>query len=91
VARVTVVGAAAPVIGEIGVAFVVPAAGAGRLTEKDLQAWCRERIAGYKVPDIVALVSDLPVNATFKVDIGQLREHAAQLAARRAQERNQRG
>lgn len=90
VARVTVVGTAAPVIGEIGVAFVVPAADADPLTARGLQAWCRERIADYKVPDIVALVDDLPVNATFKVDIGQLREQAARLAASSAQERNQR-
>jgi acyl-CoA synthetase (AMP-forming)/AMP-acid ligase II len=88
VARVTVVGAPAPVIGEIGVAFVVPAQQApGALTEAILRAWCRERIADYKVPDIVAFVYDLPVNATFKVDIGQLKATAAGLAADRGQPR----
>jgi acyl-CoA synthetase (AMP-forming)/AMP-acid ligase II len=108
VARVTVVGTAAPVIGEIGVAFVVlrlsaqASGGSGgilrssprastaaetldALTEADLRAWCRERIADYKVPDIVAFVDDLPVNATFKVDTGQLRATAARLAQERAQ------
>jgi acyl-CoA synthetase (AMP-forming)/AMP-acid ligase II len=100
VARVTVVGTAAPVIGEIGVAFVVPRAGGSggssprastlaetldALTEADLRAWCRERIADYKVPDIVAFVDDLPVNATFKVDTGQLKATAARLAQERAQ------
>ena len=89
VARVTVVGTAAPVIGEIGVAFVVPAPGVAPqprppVTEADLRAWCRERIADYKVPDIVAFVDDLPVNATFKVDTGQLRATAAVLAKARA-------
>jgi acyl-CoA synthetase (AMP-forming)/AMP-acid ligase II len=121
VARVTVVGAPAPVIGEIGVAFVVPApprtAGeaaasvpgkpgqhppgepgattaarpAHGLSEAALRAWCQERIADYKVPDIVALVDDLPVNATFKVDTGQLKATAARLATERGRPRHAAG
>jgi acyl-CoA synthetase (AMP-forming)/AMP-acid ligase II len=92
VARVAVVGTAAPVIGEIGVAFVVTGPGAdgpaggpdaevavteAELTEEELKAWCRERIADYKTPDTVVFVEDLPVNATFKVDTGSLRKMAA--------------
>jgi acyl-CoA synthetase (AMP-forming)/AMP-acid ligase II len=80
VARVTVVGTAAPVIGEIGVAFTVLSAS---VLEETLKAWCRERIADYKVPDIIAVVDDLPVNATFKVDTGQLKTTAAVLAKTR--------
>ncbi len=76
VARVAVVGTPAPVIGEIGVAFVVTD---GAVTAAALREWCRERIADYKVPDIVEFVSDLPVNATFKVDVGRLRALAADL------------
>ncbi|HEY4460707.1 MAG TPA: class I adenylate-forming enzyme family protein [Pseudonocardiaceae bacterium] len=76
VARVAVVGTQAPVIGEIGVAFVVTD---GKVSADELRQWCRERIADYKVPDIVEFVADLPVNATFKVDVGQLRERAATL------------
>jgi acyl-CoA synthetase (AMP-forming)/AMP-acid ligase II len=84
VARVSVVGVAAPVIGEIGVAFVVLTAAAPHACEETLQAWCRERIADYKVPDIIAFVDDLPVNATFKVDTGQLKTIAAVLATTKA-------
>jgi acyl-CoA synthetase (AMP-forming)/AMP-acid ligase II len=76
VSRVAVVGTAAPVIGEIGVAFVVPHA-AGTVTAAELTAWCLERIADYKVPDAVVFTDDLPVNATFKVDVGRLKEMAA--------------
>ena len=83
VARVAVVGTAAPVIGEIGVAFVVSGDPGNPPAEAELRAWCRERIADYKVPDIVALVTDLPVNATFKVDIGQLKATAGKLASER--------
>ena len=52
--------------GEVGVAFVVPAAGA-RLTEAEVVAYARDRMANYKVPDRVELVDALPVNATGKV------------------------
>ncbi|HEY4021573.1 MAG TPA: fatty acid--CoA ligase family protein, partial [Pseudonocardiaceae bacterium] len=76
VARVAVVGTPAPVIGEIGVAFVVTD---GAVTVEALRDWCRARIADYKVPDIVEFVTDLPVNATFKVDVGKLRALAASL------------
>ena len=78
VARVAVVGTPAPVIGEIGVAFVIPDA-AGAVTASELQAWCRGRIADYKVPDTVVFVDDLPVNAIFKVDTRQLKRMAAAL------------
>jgi acyl-CoA synthetase (AMP-forming)/AMP-acid ligase II len=79
VARVAVVGAPAPVIGEIGVAFVVPDA-AQAVTAAELKQWCRDRIADYKVPDTVILVDDLPVNATFKVDVRQLKKMATALS-----------
>jgi acyl-CoA synthetase (AMP-forming)/AMP-acid ligase II len=81
VAQVAVVGAPAPVIGEIGVAFVVTDGADGAVTAAELQAWCRDRIADYKVPDTVVFVADLPVNATFKVDTGRLRDMAAALSA----------
>jgi acyl-CoA synthetase (AMP-forming)/AMP-acid ligase II len=77
VARVAVVGTPAPVIGEIGVAFVVPDNADGTVTADDLREWCRNQIADYKVPDTVVFVPDLPVNATFKVDTTRLRTMAA--------------
>jgi acyl-CoA synthetase (AMP-forming)/AMP-acid ligase II len=81
VARVAVVGALAPVIGEIGVAFVVTDRTDGAVTATELQDWCRDRIADYKVPDAVVFLADLPVNATYKVDTGRLREMAAALGS----------
>jgi acyl-CoA synthetase (AMP-forming)/AMP-acid ligase II len=73
------------VIGEIGVAFVVPAVpatAATPATAEELRTWCRERIADYKVPDLVVFMDDLPVNATYKVDVARLRQIAAESAAR---------
>ena len=61
VARAAVVGAPDPVLGEIGVAFVVPAADAPRARRSTtLRAWCRDRIADYKAPDRVVVVDELP-------------------------------
>jgi acyl-CoA synthetase (AMP-forming)/AMP-acid ligase II len=51
--------------------------GSGAVTATELQDWCRDRIADYKVPDAVLFLADLPVNATYKVDTGRLREMAA--------------
>ena len=86
VVRTAVVGAPAPVIGEIGVAFVVTDGRAGdadgAVTAAELRAWCRARIADYKVPDTVVFVADLPVNATFKIDVAELRRTAAALPTR---------
>jgi acyl-CoA synthetase (AMP-forming)/AMP-acid ligase II len=70
VARVAVVGIPDAVLGEVGVAFVVPAAGAdtAALARDELRAWSRARLADYKAPDRVVLVDDLPVNSMHKVD-----------------------
>lgn len=77
VARAAVVGTPAPVIGEIGVAFLVLAAGAV-VDPEELRVWCRERIADYKVPHRIEVLDDLPLNATFKVDVARLRAIAAE-------------
>jgi acyl-CoA synthetase (AMP-forming)/AMP-acid ligase II len=79
VARAAVVGIPAPVIGEIGVAFVVAEEHTDPVTAAELRAWCRDRIADYKVPDTVVVLDDLPVNATYKVDTTELRTMAAAL------------
>ncbi|MGZ8765953.1 MAG: class I adenylate-forming enzyme family protein [Acidimicrobiia bacterium] len=54
-------------LGEIGVAFVVPAPGATpELAE--LRTWCRDRLSDYKAPDRLVIVDDLPVTAMMKID-----------------------
>ena len=72
VGQVAVVGVPDQRLGEVGRAHVVPRAGASP-PEDELVAWCRERLAGYKVPRSVVLVDALPRNATGKVDKQQLR------------------
>ena len=73
VQQASVVGVATPVIGERGVAFVVPMPGAPRPSAPELTSWCRERLADYKAPDEVVLVEALPVTAMMKVDKSALR------------------
>ncbi|MGO9342510.1 MAG: class I adenylate-forming enzyme family protein [Acidimicrobiales bacterium] len=72
VAQVTVVGAPDPVLGEIVVAFVVPAARAGNSpaqpTLEQLRAHCRASLADYKAPDRLEIVTEMPVTPLGKID-----------------------
>jgi acyl-CoA synthetase (AMP-forming)/AMP-acid ligase II len=57
-------------MGQVGKAFVVANA---EVSESDLLAWCRDRMAGFKVPRTVEFLDALPLNATGKVMKDQLR------------------
>ena len=74
--QVAVIGIPDERMGEVGMAWVVPAPD----TEIDPEAvilWCRENMANYKVPRRVEVVSELPTNASGKVLKYVLRERAA--------------
>ena len=66
VAEVGVAGVPDPVKGEIVHAWVVLRAG-GTATEADLRAFCRTKLAPYKVPRALQAVPALPRNAMGKV------------------------
>jgi acyl-CoA synthetase (AMP-forming)/AMP-acid ligase II len=78
VQEVAVVGTPAPVIGEIGVAVIVPRSLEQPPSLEDIRAHVRGQIADYKLPDEVRIVPQLPRNALSKVSIAALREIAAQ-------------
>ena len=63
----------APVIGEIGVAFVVPVGGTLHASSDDLRAWCRAQLADYKAPDRIVVVESLPLTSMMKIDKAALR------------------
>jgi acyl-CoA synthetase (AMP-forming)/AMP-acid ligase II len=58
----------------VATAYVVSC---GTVTEADLLAWCRSRMAGYKAPRSVIFVSELPLNSAGKVDKPRLEAIAA--------------
>ena len=64
--------------GETVCAFVTPRDGAGDLTEEEVVAWCRERIARYKTPRTVVF-GPLPKTSTGKIQKFVLRERAKSL------------
>jgi acyl-CoA synthetase (AMP-forming)/AMP-acid ligase II len=73
VAEASVLGVPAPVIGEIGVAFVVPPAGCDAPSLDELRAWCGARLADYKAPDRLVVLDELPRTPMAKVDKEALR------------------
>ena len=79
VAQVAVVGTPDPVLGEIGVAFVVPAPGSD-VSLSDLRSWAAGSLADYKSPDRLSVVESLPVTSMMKVDKRALAEPAAAVA-----------
>jgi acyl-CoA synthetase (AMP-forming)/AMP-acid ligase II len=79
IAMVSVVGMPDPRLGEVGCAFVVARPDAD-IAADALIAWCRERMANFKVPRRVELVDALPLNATGKVQKFVLRARAAALS-----------
>jgi fatty-acyl-CoA synthase len=67
IAGAAVLGVADERWGEVGRAFVEPAPGAGALSPAALTAYCRERLAPYKVPASFMFVDALPRTAAGKV------------------------
>lgn len=59
-------------LGEVGRAFIVPRPGVTLRTE-DVLAFCKSRLAGYKVPRQVEFRTELPRNASGKVLKTELR------------------
>jgi acyl-CoA synthetase (AMP-forming)/AMP-acid ligase II len=82
IGQVAVIGVPDPRMGEVAMAYVVPAP--GRSVDPDaIIGWARERLANYKVPRYVVSVAELPINASGKVLKNELRARAvADLHAR---------
>jgi len=80
IAQVAVIGVPDARMGEVGMAFVVPAPGHAP-TPESLRAWCREQMANYKVPSRIEIVRELPLNATGKVDKLELRRRSTGVSA----------
>jgi HIP---CoA ligase len=70
VAQAAVIGVPDERLGQVGKAFVVRKAA---VSADEVIAWCRERMAGFKVPRSVEFLDALPLNATGKVVKDRLR------------------
>jgi acyl-CoA synthetase (AMP-forming)/AMP-acid ligase II len=81
ISRAAVVGMPDRRLGEVGMAFVVLQPAAASTTGDDIIGWCREQMANFKVPRAVEVVSDLPLNASGKVEKTVLRARAAEAPA----------
>lgn len=75
VSEAAVIGVPDERLGEVGRAYVVPRPGAAP-AEDEIIAFCRDRLANYKVPRSVRIVEALPRNAGGKVLKTQLREES---------------
>jgi acyl-CoA synthetase (AMP-forming)/AMP-acid ligase II len=75
VSEAAVVGVPDERLGEVGLAYVIPRSGAA-VTEEEIIAFCRERLANFKVPRAVRVVGELPRNASGKVLRFALRDQA---------------
>jgi fatty-acyl-CoA synthase len=73
-----VVGVPDPRLGEVACAYVTLKAGR-RISECELTAWCKSRMANFRVPRYVRIVEDfeaIGMTASGKVQKAKLREHA---------------
>jgi long-chain acyl-CoA synthetase len=66
VAEAAVVGMPDEVRGEVPLAFVIPSASA-QIAESELRSFCREKLAGFKVPREIRIEQDLPRGPTGKI------------------------
>jgi fatty-acyl-CoA synthase len=79
VQEAAIFGIAHPLWIEAVTAAVVIRAGSDA-TEAELISFCRERLAGFKVPKYIVLVDELPKNASGKILKRELRDRFARLA-----------
>ena len=81
--RVAVVGYPDPRLGEVAVAFVVAAPGGAVPVEtvsgEEIAAWCKGRIASFKIPRHVLPVEAFPMTASGKVQKHKLRALAIEI------------
>jgi len=73
VQSVAVVGVPDEVMGEVGMAFIIPKQGA-ELSPQEIVDFCAQRVAGFKVPRYVVITGEFPMTPSGKVQKFKLRE-----------------
>ncbi len=64
-------------LGTVGRAYIAVLQSAEKPSVEELEAFCRQRLANFKVPREFVFVDDFPRNATGKILKGELRESAS--------------
>jgi fatty-acyl-CoA synthase len=82
---VSIVGVPDPVMGEAVMAFVIPKAGE-TLTEEDIAAFARGRIANFKAPKYIEIVESFPLTGSGKVQKFKQRAYAVEKFGLKEQE-----
>ncbi|MEM9659114.1 MAG: hypothetical protein AAF961_12205, partial [Planctomycetota bacterium] len=82
VAQAAVVGAPDDRWGESGWAFLKLQPRAN-VSEADIHAWCRERLAGFQCPASLRILDELPLGPSGKVDKLSLKRIAAAAGGKR--------
>lgn len=67
VAEAAVIAAAHDKWGEVGSAFILPKEGCPKPSDTELENFCRQRLAGYKVPNSFECVKNFPRTAAGKI------------------------
>ncbi|QUH03087.1 long-chain-fatty-acid--CoA ligase [Saccharopolyspora erythraea] len=67
IAEVALIGVPDPRWGETPLAVIVPRDADSPPTAAEVEAWCRQRLAGYKCPRRISVVAELPRNPSGKV------------------------
>lgn len=80
VAQAVVCGVPDARLGEVCFAFIEPRGGVA-MTPAEVVAFCRDRIADYKMPRFVEIVNELPRTATNKIERHRLQAEAQRIAA----------
>lgn len=71
IANVAVIGIPDPYWGEVVTAVIVPK---GEVKEEDIINFCKEHLAGYKVPKKVIITNEIPMNPSGKILKKELRD-----------------
>jgi acyl-CoA synthetase (AMP-forming)/AMP-acid ligase II len=90
VRRAAVTGTADPVLGEIGVAVIVPQ-GDEVPDLASLRAHCADLLSDYKLPDALVMVDEIPLTPMMKVDPHRMAALAEQAAQERQAQREAKG
>jgi acyl-CoA synthetase (AMP-forming)/AMP-acid ligase II len=75
IAEIAIIGVPDDRMGEVTAACIIPQPGA-EITLPALTAWCRERMANYKVPRHLFVMADMPRTPLGKVQKFELRQYA---------------